>query len=265
MPQLDEIRTELIHLLVSAPDGRLNLAQVGAKLRTRFPDFNISNIGYPNLKSLLLAMPEIGRIEETEIGTWELVRVAPRLTASWWNAVTEYDAHKRAWLDLARQQLVSDLAAVEAEPERFLELPRADLQRQRVIASQWASSLAPAQGETLLAALNDHPGMESFLEALREQGLTGDWGQHRAATIAREVLAWASEHGVDKSLLLDQTPRPRSSVRPREQAVPFEHQSQADSHRMSEVELRLFLHGALDQMSYQELQQLWLPVRLLAR
>ena len=252
-------------MLSRSPGGRIHLAQVGAQLRQRFPELKPSDLGYSKLTDLILAMPEVGRIEEHSPGTSELVRVAPRLRHSLWSAVTEYDAARRAWIDLASEDLVTSQDDVEAEPERFLEVPRADLHRQREMALEWIMGLEEEKRPPLLDALQDHDGLKPFLDLIRQRDLLGSWANHRTAAITSEVLTWAEAHGLEKRRLLDlESPRQRVLI-DREPHATSERISHTPGPRMSEDELRHFLHLALEQMSYHELQQVWIPARVLAR
>lgn len=266
MPELNAVKEALAQMLAESPGGRLHLAQVGAKLRERFPDFNPSAYGQPSLKALLLAVPEVGRLEGQDPGTWELVRAVPRLVPGWWKAVTEFDPDRRTWFDLGEEMLEVRESEVAREPARYLELPRVGVEMQRQIALTWAEELDSELREPLVLVLQESQRLEPFLQEVRRLGLFEEWSRHRTWSIVSQVLAWAEEHGIDKARMLDTASRVERAPRSPHGTSYQTPRPQAPSpYPLSEHELRLFLHHAIDHMSLEELGKLWIPARLLAR
>ena len=251
----------LAGLLMSAPGGRISLADLGNRLREALPDVQPTDFGHGSLKHLLRDSREVGHLEEVRPLEWWFVASVPRLSQEWWRAVTDFDTARRCWFDLRDERLVTIEDEVRREEERFVELPRVGLPEQRSLALEWTDEQAEEVRGNLVEALLANQDLRPFLVAVEQAGLRQAWMIARAKHVVSRVLTWAEGHGISRhlplaSLPVSKAPRQhrrmhRSGLAPRPQMC------------MNEDELRSFVHHVIDQMTAEEIGRLPIPARFL--
>jgi len=224
---LSTVQRHLRQILAEAPGGRVLLSRLGARLREVLPGFSTETYGFSTLKALLQHATVPGKLVQTGPLEWWLVAdgadppapmsaaggsEAPvasidqermplprlvRVEAAWWRAVTEFDEGRRAWFDLQEDQLSTNAELAAAEPERFLAIPRFDLQAQRELARAWSEEQSSPLKENLLAALDAEPKLVSFIRAAEDAGRFPGWNERRMEVISSALLRWAKEHGIE--------------------------------------------------------------------
>jgi hypothetical protein len=146
--------------------------------------------------------------------------------------------------------------AWESAPERFTDMPAADMSTQIGWMREWASALPDASGRrALLASLEDTAHRGRFRQELTRLGLVTAWRAELQRRVFAHAVAWAREHGVDMTDLLE----PRARITP---TAPAGISRPAAPPRASDDELtrlRALLHTVIDSMSLAELASL--PVR----
>lgn len=275
----EEFRALVHRVIADAGDRPLLLAFVGARLHSLAPDLDYRALGYKTLREALAGCGDVGTLQRAPSGSdWVLTPGAtrtgpphpgavPYLDPAWFHHVSEYDAAHRCWYDLAEQRLQPDAGAVAAEPERYVELPRADLAAQREWARSWCATLPSAAAAPVLAGLERAEGFEGFRAALRAGRLDAAWSATRVHHVVSLVLHWAEQHAIDIAPALDRTDR-RAGVRPGTRSPharpPQGPPDGADAGPEDIAALRAFLHAVIDELSADEVQEFLIPVRFLA-
>ena len=247
---LEQIEDTLRRIFAEDGADQMLLARLGSRLRSELPDLDIEALGFRQVKDLVAACTSVGRLVRGQ-HDYIFILGAPRIRREWWNAVTAFDDKDVAWYDLATGTLVADATARELEPERYLDLPRFTEEQQLALARDWSSK--QVDSDALLAALDENPTLKDFRAAIER---LGQWSRARATAVSNLLLDWASEHGIERSNLLDAEPprrHPQASSRPPRRAA-----GGGDLSRIRDV-----LHQAIDQMTVEELLEWRVPVRLL--
>lgn len=267
---IERLRVTLAETMAAAPEGRMLLSQLGIALRLRLPDFSPREYGFESLRVLAETFPDVGRLARgTRPQEWWFIRdgastdlttraepqvpqrhVSPphgdRLRREWWDAFVARDGEARAtWLDLATLQLTADAALIGAEPERYIAIPTFDLRR---FCGAWVLQLAQPWAADAALTLTGAGWKEAFESLLTAHGAIEAYKRARTHEVVVHALAWARDHGIDETVLLEPRRRPRQ-----------------EQGRRPRGELRATLHRLLDVMTDDELTQLSWPAHLLMR
>lgn len=290
---LTEVQNHVWRIVSAAPGGRVLLSRLGAELRQVLPDFSAIAYGFPTLKALLQAGGMPGQLVQRGPLEWWFVaeggseppRSSPindgdsggapmnvrpslsghlRIDSAWFKAITEFNESRNAWFDLQEEALCTDETSVTAEPERFLQIPRFDLQRQSDLARTWCEEQPSPVKEELMAALDAGPKLAGFLKVAEQASLVTKWSERRLAEISSELLQWAKNHAIDSRVFLDTRPPVFTTGNPTSagftQANP-----RLSPQGMSVDELRHFLRRVIEDMTGPELAQIPIPARFLLK
>lgn len=250
---LEEIEDTLRGIFTEDGVDQMLLARLGSRLRTELPDLDLEALGFRQVKDLVAACTSVGRLVRGQ-HDYLFILGAPRIRREWWNAATAFDDRDVAWFDLATSALVSDSEARELEPERYLDLPRISEDLQLALARDWSSKQVEA--DALLASLDDNPTLKDFRATTVRLGLGTPWSRARATAVANQLLEWAEEHGIERTIILDTEPPRRHS--PASARTPRRALGGGEL-----TQLRDVLHRAVDQMTLEELLEWRVPVRFL--
>jgi len=254
---LTELRQEL--------SSEVHLARLGLVLRQKIPGFTPTAYGYPKFTELLKACRDIGylrfgtRPEDRcflfkDSSTSLIYTVAKHI----WKVCVNINPAVEAWLDLEDGRSVeNNPEVVEAEPERYILVPRFARARQAQLLNTFVATLN-AEIRPRIEALVDHWGASSdsyddLLTKLSELDLRKPWFTFLQAAVETELREWAAEHGLSSSELFEAKPE---NLPPRV--------TNSDT-GFDEENLRMFLKQAIDQMTLVELSQWSVPVRLLLK
>lgn len=263
---IDSLRTALGECLASAPDGRILLSRLGMSLRLKLPGFTAKVYGFTSLRALAAAFPDLGHLVKGEAQQewWFIskdaigpdVQVTPpqpskrsgeppdRLRSEWWDAFVGREVGA-TWLDLATLTLTTEGSLVDAEPERFLEVPRFDL---RQFCEQWVRESAPPWMSEAAAALGCSPWKTAFDAVLRAHGAfpTFKWARNQA--VVAHVSAWLRDHGIGAAVVVEPVRVAEKGAGPSASGA-----------------LRAALHRLIDRLSDEELAQISVPVHVLMK
>lgn len=272
---LDEVRAAVERILQQR-GGRVLFSQLGADLRREIPGFSHEYLGFRKFSEFVASLNDLGAVVRGDApeAVWLIAAGASSLTPprsaaaeanhplrlrrDIWDAVTDYAPGERVWFDLGSERVTFDAAAVAQNPDRYIAVPRFDMERQRQLAAQWiAHSPAGTLRDELTAALDGERGLQTFARTLRERGMDLAWSEWRGEQVAEAVRTWAHEYGVDPASMAP--PRERATVAPRRAPTPRTHPPASSD---GAERLRAFLHRALDGMTLGELMAVPVPARL---
>jgi hypothetical protein len=264
---IDSLREALGECLASAPEGRILLSRLGVSLRLKLPGFTAKANGFTSLRALAEAFPDLGYLVKGErqqewwfiskqaIGPGEQVTPSPlpskrsgeppdRLRLEWWEAFVGREVGA-TWFDLATLTLTTEGSLVDAEPERFLEVPRFDL---RQFCERWVRDSAPPWMSEAAFALESHPWKIAFDAVLRAHGAfpTFKWARNQA--VVAHASAWMRDHGIDAAVVVEPVRVAEKGAGPSASGA-----------------LRAALHRLIDRMSDEELAQISVPVHSLMK
>ncbi|MSP91628.1 MAG: hypothetical protein EXR79_07470 [Myxococcales bacterium] len=268
-----------LQAVIAESDGRpMLLAYLGARLRARDPDLDYRALGVRTLREAMARCTSLGTLERDPSGSdWIFVptpttrapaqQSAPEFVAEpWFQHVSQYDPAHQCWFDLASAELQADATTVALEPERYVEVPRADIEVQRQWAHRWSASLADAVAAPLCAGLEASAGMGAFNAAVVAHGLGTSWAGHRRGRITELIRSWAKQHAIDATPILSRG-LPGGSRRPPRAIVPRAAIDKLDTPTAAAdaSALRAFLHAMVDGLADAELCEFPIPLRFALR
>jgi hypothetical protein len=152
--------------------------------------------------------------------------------------------------------------AWEVAPERFTDMPAADMPTQVRWMREWAAGVPDeATRGVLLTSLDDTAQRGQFRHELTRLGLTAAWRIELQRRVLAHAVAWAREQGIEVTDLLDPrrrtSPATPSAVPKPTPASPASPVSPVSPDELAR--LRALLHVVIDSMTLAELASL--PVR----
>lgn len=184
----------------------------------------------------------------------------------WIATVTWLDDHRRLWDRHAHRAFVypvdeTGAPAFVTQRDRFVEIPSADIEVQRVWMHEWAETLSATDRENMLRALaSTTPG--KFRQELERRGLTSEWSAELRARVAKLLWSWAENNSIAVSELIDPRPsRTRSdsgstaAVGATQAPVSTSATGPGPDAQIT-AQLRARLHNVIDRMSLQELMSM---------
>ncbi|TDC64742.1 hypothetical protein E1258_07535 [Micromonospora sp. KC207] len=199
--------------------------------------------------------------------------VAPgmRLRSDVWQCLVDWAPdHRRLWDNGNNRGIMYPVGrdgrpAWESSPERFIEMPSADMATQIAWMREWAKTLTDQTTRDALLASLDDPSPGRFRNELNRLGLLSAWRAELQRRVLDLAIAWARQNGVNVRDLLDT--RTRATAKPSANSELTRSTSETATPKSNDetAQLRVLLHLVIDLMPLAELASLPIKAEYLLR
>jgi len=259
----EQLRSLFQQLREQCESSTVPLTMAGAILRKIDPSFAPAQFGAIGLRNLIELHPDLGALKQSRPGVWIVDLESPgertrlmRVRDHVWRSVTFFKGPTSVF-DLETRTFVSREDAerqLASEPERFLALPDCGGEFQRSKAREFVAQREPALEQEIEQLATRPDWYQALDKTLGARGLLSTWKEFKRDAVAGCLEAWAVQHGLPLSLVLQPRPQAVADTRPASVTV-------SERSGCNEQSVRRLLHEAIEGMTLPELLDLRLPLR----
>lgn len=194
-----------------------------------------------------------------------------RLRSDVWQCLVDWAPdHRRLWDNSNNRGIMYPVRpdgrpAWESSPERFLEMPSADMATQLAWMREWVKTLTDQTTRDALLTSLDASSPGRFRTELNRLGLLSAWRAELQRRVLNLVVSWAHQNGVNVKDLIDT--RTTATAKPPVKSDRTRLTSEAATSKPNDeaAQLRTLLHQVIDLMSLAELASLPIKAEHLLR